>query len=163
MGPHPWEKGKMTLRKQTADFLRKASLFKPKKRRTNGIVFGKDKDIKGTDIEKFIEFWKRAWEEGALQRYISCYDNTFQSGGIDLQTWIKRRSILNRKHRDIKIEIIDLEIERISDQTAHVNLKLNYKAEGYQTFGLKRLSLVKKEKFWHIKTEDWTPLKQSGS
>jgi len=179
-GSTPLGEGKNDIKETDRGFFKKSKLIQTEKAkkerkqaeekenldnelRTNGIVFGKDKDIKGTDIEKFIEFWKRAWEEGALQRYISCYDNTFQSGGIDLQTWIKRRSILNRKHRDIKIEIIDLEIERISDQTAHVNLKLNYKAEGYQTFGLKRLSLVKKEKFWHIKTEDWTPLKQSGS
>jgi murein L,D-transpeptidase YafK len=110
------------------------------------------------DIEALIDRWKGAWQRKDIKTYISCYDSSFRSRGMNLRAWKRHRQRLNRKYRDFRIDINDLKIGRVSDGTVRVTFKQDYRADRYQDLGLKELFLVKKGKLWKIKEEEWRPL-----
>jgi murein L,D-transpeptidase YafK len=112
------------------------------------------------EVEDFIYSWKDSWEKEDLSRYISCYDKNFQSRGMDLAAWEKHRKALNEKYRSLKIEISELKIEPISDNSAKAAFMQNYMADNYKDIGSKELLLVKDGKDWKIIKEEWTPIKK---
>jgi murein L,D-transpeptidase YafK len=112
------------------------------------------------EIRSFLSSWIKAWEEKDLNGYLSHYDPEFRSRGMDLEAWRVHRERLNRKYRALKIEISDLIIVKISDDTAKVSFKQDYRADGYRDFGLKKILLVKRSDHWKIKQEEWSPLRR---
>jgi len=113
-----------------------------------------------TEVENFIYSWKDAWEKEDLTRYILCYDKGFKSRGMDLAAWEEHREDLNEKYSSLTIEINDLKIKRISDNSAKVTFTQNYRADSYKDAGNKELVLIKTDKDWKIKEEEWTPIKK---
>ena len=112
------------------------------------------------DVEDFIYSWKDAWEKEDLNKYILCYDKEFQSRGMDLAEWEEHRKALNEKYRSLKIEISNLNIKRISDNSAKATFLQNYRADSYKDIGNKELLLLKDGKDWKIKKEEWTTIKK---
>jgi len=107
-----------------------------------------------------VEAWKKAWEQKDLAAYMSAYDSSFQSRGMDLKAWKKHREKLNQKYRSIRVEINDFTVEQASAVMATVRFTQKYEADDYEDEGLKRLLLVKKGKDWKIREEEWKPLDQ---
>jgi murein L,D-transpeptidase YafK len=112
------------------------------------------------DVEDFIYSWKDAWEKEDLDRYISCYDMDFKSRGMDLAAWKEHRKALNEKYQSLTIEIGDLKIMRISDNSAKATFMQDYMADSYEDIGNKQLFLIKTDKDWKIKEEEWTQIKK---
>jgi murein L,D-transpeptidase YafK len=112
------------------------------------------------DVENFIYSWKDAWEKEDLDKYIICYDEDFRSRGMDIAAWEEHRKKLNEEYRSLTIKISNLKIERISDNSARVTFMQNYTADSYKDIGNKELVLIKKDKDWKIKEEEWTPIKK---
>jgi len=112
-----------------------------------------------TEVEDFIYSWKDAWEKEDLNKYILCYDKGFQSRGMDLAAWEEHRKDLNEKYSSLTIEINNLKIKRISDNSAKVTFIQNYMADSYKDVGNKELVLIK-DKDWKIKEEEWAPIKK---
>jgi len=112
------------------------------------------------EIRQFITFWREAWEKKDLNTYISCYDPTFRSRGMNLKAWKNHRERLNGRYGSLKIEFHGLKIVQDSPQRARVSFKQSYRANGYQDYGLKKIFLIKKGKNWLIKTEKWRPLRR---
>ncbi len=79
---------------------------------------------------------------------------------MDLAAWEKHRKALNEKYRSLKIEISELKIEPISDNSAKAAFMQNYMADNYKDIGSKELLLVKDGKDWKIIKEEWTPIKK---
>jgi murein L,D-transpeptidase YafK len=114
------------------------------------------------EIRRMVETWKNAWEKKDLAAYMSFYDSDFHSRGMDFKAWEKHRVKLNQKHRSIKVEILDLKIERTAAVMATVSFTQKYEADDYEDEGLKSLLLVKRGKDWKIKEEEWKPLDQAS-
>jgi murein L,D-transpeptidase YafK len=112
------------------------------------------------DIKIFLSSWKKAWEEKDLETYISHYDPQFRSRGMDLDAWKTHRERLNRKYGSLKIDIRDVIVVQISNDTAKVSFKQDYRANGYRDFGLKKILLIKEGQHWKIKKEEWSPLRR---
>jgi len=112
------------------------------------------------EVEDFIYSWRDAWEKEDLNRYILCYHKDFQSRGMDLPEWEEHRKRLNKKYRSLKIEISNLKIKRVSDNSAEATFMQNYRADSYKDIGNKELLLVNDGKEWKIKKEEWTPIKK---
>ncbi|MDB9823069.1 L,D-transpeptidase family protein [Deltaproteobacteria bacterium] len=110
------------------------------------------------EVESFVYSWKDAWEKKDLIKYISCYDKDFQSRDMNLGDWENHRERLNKKYGYLKIEIKELNIKRISQNSAKVSFIQNYMADTYEDIGHKELIIVKKDKYWKIKEEKWTPI-----
>ena len=111
------------------------------------------------EIRKFIDSWKYAWEQKNLRAYITSYDATFRSRGMDLRAWTKHRKRLNKQYRSLKIEITGLKISNISEYSARVSFKQVYRADQYRDAGMKKILLIKRGNRWKIKTEDWRPMR----
>ena len=114
------------------------------------------------EIERFVSLWKEAWEKKALKAYLSCYDSSFRSRGMDLKAWKRHRRRLNRKYRSLKIGVTDLTIIQLSEKQAIASFKQDYRADGYHDFGLKKIFLIRKGKHWKIKKEQWSTLKRKS-
>lgn len=112
------------------------------------------------EVEDFIYSWKDAWEKEDLNKYILYYDKDFQSRGMDLAEWEAHRKRLNEKYRSLKIEISNLKIKRISDNSAKATFTQDYRADSYKDIGNKEVLLVKDDNEWKIKKEEWTPIKK---
>jgi len=107
------------------------------------------------EVESFINIWKDAWADKVLNKYIACYDETFQSKGMDIDAWKEYKRMLNRKYATIDIQINDLKIVLESEKLVKINFKQNYKADSYRDYGLKKMVLVKTSSGWKIKEEEW--------
>jgi murein L,D-transpeptidase YafK len=112
------------------------------------------------EIESFISSWIDAWEKEDLDSYMGCYDPQFESRGMDLAAWKKHRIKLNKKYRTVTVEISDLKITEVSDREAEIAFIQDYRAGGYADRGAKNMLIVKKDKEWKIKKEDWTALSE---
>ena len=115
------------------------------------------------EVESFIFSWKEAWEKEELEKYILCYDKNFQSRGMDLIAWENHRKRLNEKYRSLKIDLRDLKINRISEESASVTFTQHYSADSYKDVGYKELVIIKKDNDWKIREEEWTPIKEKTS
>jgi murein L,D-transpeptidase YafK len=109
-------------------------------------------------IDALLASWKKAWEQKRLDQYISFYATGFSSQGMNLKKWKLHKQKLNKKYRIIEVDITDVRIEQASDREAMVTFKQTYRTEDYRDVGLKNLLLVKKNKQWKIKEEEWRPL-----
>lgn len=114
------------------------------------------------ELKRVVEAWKKAWEQKDLAAYMSFYDPTFQSRGMDFKAWKKHRENLNQKYRSIAVGISNLKIEQASTAMASVSFTQKYEADDYEDEGLKSLLLVKRGKDWKIKEEEWKPLDQES-
>jgi murein L,D-transpeptidase YafK len=111
-----------------------------------------------TEIRDFLARWEKAWEEKNLGGYLSCYDSSFQSGGMNLKAWKTHKEKLNGKYRSIVVDMQDLKIEQASPFVATASFRQKYEADDYRDEGMKNLLLVKRGKTWKIKEEEWRPL-----
>lgn len=111
-------------------------------------------------IRSFLDTWVGAWEAKDLSTYISCYDRTFRSRGMNLAAWKNHRDRLNKKFRTIHVDLTNLKISTVSKRMAEVNFTQNYRADDYYDVGIKKILLVKKGGEWKITREEWRPLKK---
>ena len=110
------------------------------------------------EIRNLIYAWKEAWEKEELKTYISYYDPSFRSRGMDLVAWKKHREKLNDKYHSIQVDIQDLIIVPGPGRTVKISFKQDYLADEYRDYGIKKMTLVKKGEHWKIKNEEWAPL-----
>ena len=111
-----------------------------------------------SEIRDFLSHWEKAWEEKNLGAYLTCYDASFESGGMNLKAWKNHKEKLNVKYRSIAVDIQDLKIEQASPFVATASFRQKYEADDYWDEGVKNLLLVKRGKTWKIKEEEWRPL-----
>ena len=114
------------------------------------------------EIRDFLSRWEKAWEEKDLGAYLSCYDSSFESGGMNLNAWKTHKEKLNIKYQSIAVDIQELKIEQASPFVATASFRQKYKADDYRDEGVKNLLLVKRGKTWKIKEEEWRPLEKAS-
>jgi len=112
------------------------------------------------EIRSLIESWRKAWEKKDLRTYISCYDGSFSSRGMDLKEWRMHRERLNQQHQTLAIELKDMKIRESSGDTATVTFIQDYRADDYRDLGLKNVLLIKRGANWKIKKEEWRDLRK---
>ena len=150
--PTPTEPGP-AKKEPTVPAARPASEVKPQERwATNDIM----------EIRDFLSQWERAWEDKNLGVYLSFYDSSFESGGMNLKAWKTHKEKLNGKYRSIAVDIQELKIEQASPFVATASFRQKYEADDYRDEGVKNLVLVKRGKNWKIKGEEWRPLEKES-
>jgi murein L,D-transpeptidase YafK len=112
-------------------------------------------------IQRLVDHWGFAWENEDIEKYISFYDRSFRSRGMNVSAWKRHRQKLNRKYQTIGLNISDLKIEILNEKTARVIFKQDYQADDYRDYGLKTLLLIKRGENWKIKKEEWKALKRN--
>lgn len=118
----------------------------------------KPKSIGPEAVEALLERWKSAWEEKNLNKYMACYDRTFRSRGMNRWAWKKHRKRLNSKFKTVRVDLRDVKVQHINKTTAQVTFHQDYRADEYQDYGLKTISLIRRGRQWKIRKEEWQAL-----
>jgi len=112
-------------------------------------------------VRRFVEEWRRAWEQGDLPSYLACYHPQFRAHNMGLSGWKRYKSQLFGRTSERVIELSDVETE-VNDSTAVVISKQVYRSDIHQDSGLKTLRLRWHRGRWTIYRETWKPLSDSG-
>jgi murein L,D-transpeptidase YafK len=110
------------------------------------------------EIMRLIYLWREAWEQKDIKTYISCYDPRFRARGMDRGAWKEYKENLNRRYRSLKIDISNLKLDQVSNRSARITFKQDYRADIYHDYGLKKMFLTKEGEQWRIRREEWHPL-----
>ncbi|MGD9167436.1 MAG: AAA family ATPase [Syntrophobacterales bacterium] len=112
-------------------------------------------------IQRFVEHWRRAWEEGDLEIYTGCYHPDFKIGNMTTQEWKIYKQNLFSSTATRKVQINDIKIQA-NDASAVVTFKQRYQAAKHRDVGIKTLHLRRHEDRWNILEENWKPLSGQG-
>lgn len=104
------------------------------------------------DINLFLDQWRRAWEEGDLNRYLSFYaDNFLPANGDSRAEWESQRISRVSPERGINVNLSNIEIFFLQDQsTARAVFEQAYQARNYSDQSRKELMLTNKGNRWYI-------------
>jgi len=112
-------------------------------------------------IRGLVGDWGKAWESQDIRAYMSFYDKTFRSRGMNVKEWRRHRQDLNRKYHTVRVGIRDLKIDLLDNSTARAVFVQDYRADDYEDYGIKELLLIKRGGHWKIKQEDWKALERN--
>ncbi|RPI78707.1 MAG: hypothetical protein EHM45_05550, partial [Desulfobacteraceae bacterium] len=73
-----------------------------------------------TEVENFVYAWLDRWQAKELDAYMSSYDETFQSRGMDMRAWQEHHERLNRKYNRLSIKISNLQVSLLAEDKAQV-------------------------------------------
>ncbi len=112
-------------------------------------------------IERFVEKWRRSWEEGDVQTYIGCYNAGFTSRGMDIQAWKSHKQRLFSLSAKRNVQLSDMQIQA-NGSSAVVTFTQSYQAAKHLDVGLKTLKLRRHQDRWTILKENWYPIPAQG-
>jgi murein L,D-transpeptidase YafK len=108
-------------------------------------------------IERFVEKWRRSWEEGDVQSYIGCYHSGFTTRGMDIQAWKNYKQDIFMRTVEREVQVSDIKI-KLDGSIATVTFKQSYETENYKDYGLKTLQLANYQGNWSILEESYESL-----
>ena len=112
-------------------------------------------------IAPFVTSWAAAWEKQDAERYLSHYADNFKTPrSISMASWKKQRHQRLGRSRFIKIEINDMEIEKVNGSGARATFIQEYQSNTYADQAAKTLELVWENGAWLIMKEISTTLKK---
>jgi murein L,D-transpeptidase YafK len=121
---------------------------------TQRINFVDKKDLQKerAELKGFIMGWLKAWSEGHIDLYMSCYPKEFTGGGKNWHQWRAYKRRLSEKYGRMDITIDNLQILK-ENGIALAKFNQTYRANGFFSVGEKRLYLQKKSPEWTIVDE----------
>jgi hypothetical protein len=148
---------RLYLRKNSDQWKIIGEFFKEK--RVREIPLWRPYALKLKDIERFLQVWKEAWQEKAIGTYISCYDRTFRSKGMNLKQWEGYKRKLFSRYGKIRVDITNISYHEQRDGTIMVRFRQDFRADSYHDHGIKKMVLIKRGNNWKIMKESWRVLK----
>ena len=120
-----------------------------------------DREKADESVRRFVEGWRRAWEEGTLSKYLACYNPRFKAGDMGFRNWKRYKEQLFHRSQERVIQLTDIKLQ-VSDNRAVVVCKQKYSSDIHQDFGLKTLHLLWHGGQWTILRETWQALGEEG-
>ncbi len=108
------------------------------------------------EVAGAVESWRRDWQSGDVERYLTHYDNNFWADGHNKKSWQqrKRRVAKGKKWQKVALDDISLfaypRMAGDGREMMVVNLKQKYDSNNYNSEMGKRLYLVKADKSWRV-------------
>jgi len=99
--------------------------------------------------------WISSWESRDISKYISFYDSTFSSRGMNLEKWYSYKKELFDKSGKIDIEIEKIQIKSTKKLVWEVSFLQKYSSSIYKDYGRKILQLKNKPGHFKIVSEKW--------
>jgi murein L,D-transpeptidase YafK len=113
-------------------------------------------------IQRFVEKWRRAWQQGDLQTYTGCYDPGFRTEKMDNQAWKSLKQRLFSRSAKRNVQISDMQIQA-NGYSAVVTFTQSYRTANHRDLGLKTLHIHHHDDDrWTILKETWQPLSGQG-
>jgi len=106
----------------------------------------------------FLNQWKSAWEQKALDRYAKMYHADFGQDKNSIKAFLQTKKSFFRKYRQIRVEIDQVDIRKVEGQLV-VKFIQTFRGDDYSDKGWKRMVLAgSKNKGFRVISEDWSPL-----
>jgi len=106
-------------------------------------------------VNSFLLDWKKSWESQDINSYISLYDDTFKTRGMDKAVWENDKSGKFEKLNLIKVEIEDIRYTAVSPISYKVEFIQTYRGDNYSDKGIKTLRLKGCPGDFKIISERW--------
>jgi murein L,D-transpeptidase YafK len=106
----------------------------------------------GVQIKFSIDDWVNAWKGGHIDRYMSFYANDFAGQGKTRLQWRAHKKRLSQHYGAVEISIENLQILR-EGGIVLAKFDQTYRADGFHSFGEKRLYLQQRSPAWKIVDE----------
>ena len=104
------------------------------------------------DVKEVVTKWLNSWRSGDMETYYSCYASDFKAKGMDLDGWIKYKTNVRKRSKDITIDIDKLQIS-VKDDSAMATFTQSYSSSLLKDKGKKTLELKKIDNQWKIYRE----------
>ena len=105
----------------------------------------------------FLKRWRHAWVHGDIAAYISCYDPSFLSRGMNLHRWRAYKKRLFRRYRHaMTVDLGEPVIIRGEDYLVFA-FRQHFKGGKFSATGLKRLYVKYSRGNFRIIGEAWLP------
>lgn len=83
------------------------------------------------EITKFLNDWKKTWENKDYKNYISFYNYTF-SGNTSFKSWIKQRISIMSAQKNIQITLSDIKVEH-SNNDVIITFNQKYSSDSFSS------------------------------
>ncbi|PWL65278.1 MAG: hypothetical protein DBY37_00845 [Desulfovibrionaceae bacterium] len=112
------------------------------------------------DILRLVEDWRRAWEDGDLERYASFYRPTADQGNLrGLSAILENKKNIWARKKPAKVEFQGTTVY-VEDRGVRVRMTQLYSdSSGYHDKGVKELLLYPQDDSWRIASESWTVIR----
>ncbi len=102
----------------------------------------------------FLERWAAAWTAKDVETYLASYAEDFSPlHDLSRMAWEEQRRNRLQGRAFIKVELTDMEIEKLSKNRARVNAVQNYRSDRYTDRVRKQFDLIEKGGRWFILRE----------
>lgn len=107
------------------------------------------------DIGYRLENWRRAWEAGDIERYLSFYAQEFVPAKLlSRDQWEQLRRTRVAPNKSIAVQLSNFRVAFGQDYTqATVQFDQSYRSGNYQEQSRKQLTLLKQQQEWKIMAE----------
>lgn len=106
------------------------------------------------NVRERLDLWVTAWMKGDMDRYGSCYSESFRSDGMDKVAWVERKRYLSTVYDYIRVTISDPVIS-VEGNRVRADFSQEYQSSGYKAVGKKTLVLENEDRTWKILQEIW--------
>jgi murein L,D-transpeptidase YafK len=103
---------------------------------------------------RFLEGWKRSWENKQLDSYMSCYSEHFRYKNLDWKGWRDYKDRLNQRYQTIHITMASPILLKHNRKVMAV-FSQSYRSDQFFNEGTKRLYLTSAGSDWKIIGEEW--------
>ena len=111
------------------------------------------------DASNMVEKWRKAWESGNLESYISYYaDDAIQSGRWGAKNIQRQKEILWQRAKPTLVQISGLRLVAEKQGVRADMTQVYTDSSGHTDRGTKTLLLRYDGQNWRIAREDWAPL-----
>ena len=119
------------------------------------LVPERDNENKKRVISYIIEYWRKAWEDKEIEKYMSFYSKKFKSGWRDWQYWKAHKKRLAEKYTSIEVEVNELNLFS-HEGIIIASFEQIYRTPSYFSLGMKKLYLTQNSAEWRIIAETFT-------
>ena len=109
------------------------------------------------DASAMIEKWRKSWEKGDLDSYLTLYSPKAVQAGRDFERMRAQKRKIWKNARPAKVAFHDIRITLTARGFSVTMLQSYTDSKGYSDRGMKTLQLEADGKTMRIVREDWTP------
>ncbi len=107
------------------------------------------------EMNQWLNHWRESWESKNINQYISFYDDSFKSLGMNRNHWKKYKEHLNSRYENIQVSLGQPMIV-MHENEAVIRFMQTYRSNFKSDFGEKTLYLKKNSQGqFHIISEEW--------
>ena len=114
-----------------------------------------------SNVDKFIESWRMAWQTGDLESYMTFYaKDAVQGTRSGIFSIRSHKAMLWGKSKPMRVELTNIRVASNKD-TIVAEMRQDYTdLKNFVDAGTKTLIIQEKSGTWRIVREDWSPMQQ---